>query len=90
MKVIRLILHREVYRFVLQRLHTLTVNAGKFMEFTEFGNFVELDASDARKFSRHVIGHLPFGVFFMTTADCEVFVKRIICSFTQCLKDTNS
>ena len=90
MQVIRLILHKEVYRFVLQRLHTLTVNAGKFMEFTEFGNFVELDASVPRKFSRHIIGHLPFGVVFMTTADCKVFVERIICSFTQCLKDTNS
>ena len=90
MQVIRLVLHKEVYRFVLQRLHTLTVNAGKFMEFTEFGKFVELDSSVPRKFSRYIIGHLPFGVVFMTSTDCKVFVDRVICSFKRCLKATNS
>ena len=90
MKVIRLILHREVYLFVLQCLTTLTLNVGKFMDFTEFGNFVELDASAPWKYSKHVIGHLPFGVVFMTTSDCEVFVDRLISSFTRCLKDASS
>jgi len=53
----------------LQSLFNITINRK---------NIVDLDSSTDKKFSRHLIIHLPKGELFADTSSCGVFVKNLV------------